>query len=1467
MTETPSTPEPENTPEHEAATSEEQAPAERAKKRRRKRSLLRTVAVFTGIGIGALVGVGVIALVGGRYYLLSDAGRGLVTSFIAGKKIGRYGAIKVEGVKGDLFDDFTIDKITVTDINGAWLTAEDVRVDWSFWPLVMRRFHADEITAKSINVLRRPVLEPPTEPSGPMPISVDIDKFATDIHLMEDFSKEYGHWRLSGDANIPRNGAKKANVDARSLSRPGDFLKLAATFSDKPEELRLNLQAQEAMGGPLAGAMGYSPDVPFSAVAVVDGNRADIVMKTGNFTPLSVKGRFAEEGSRLSGYMDFSGSDLLAPFIDRIGRTARIGFAAFPDKQREGVQNIGWRLIADNIQSSASGSVLTKGGMKAENIALEVATPSLSRLAGMKLADATSFKGVFSGDASEFSLKGDLAAENAEVTEYRMARLAGPVELSATRGEYNLQGQLRAAGASTDGMIGGLLGSAPSLDVSLSMLKDGAILLRKIDLQGQAASLTGSGGRNLAGGLKFDGDIALKDLSRLSPKAKGAFNARISANSPRARAPWSLSLDGTGNRIKTGFAEADRLLGDRPKLKLSGSLNQGVLSVTQGRLDGDKNTFVNAMGQFNNGNLALKLNWNAAGEFLIGPISIPESIRGSGALTGSLNYPVVNLRSDFKQIRLADNVSLDNAMLAVNYSKRPHANQTNGFVDLRGTMGGHPAYARSFYSFIPDGIRLSDLNVNAGGVRAAGSVTLTGSTPSRANLRVSARPGALVQSGWLDGTVKLVENEPSAINIRGRNLRIAGVNIPINTVDVAGTGSLERLELTTLNIGIGGALPVQYNGSLIYENAGDQHSFYPVGTVALRGQTLRAAAPSYVRINKDRVYADLPLTNATGARVVHLTAKDGARSGFGYDRHSWHLHADLNGLPISLLVPDMRGNISGEVLVGDAGQYLSGTTRGLKLDNLATSDAEGSNATSVDLNVQATLDANDLKLLVNSPLLNNAGSTPNASNLDVTVPVTNTGSLFGLGVNMDGPLSGMVRTNGQIGPLWNLFDGLDRKMSGRLTTALTISGTPKAPSIDGAIHLRDGTFEDVATGALIRKLNLDAHASNNGVSVQHLSGNDFSQGTLCGYGYVALRPGYRQTRVESELPPCEGWQADNARNARISSGGLTVDLNNFRIVRSETATVVASGKINALHNGSVINLTGRLDVNSAEISPTFPPSTGITRMDVVEYNRPAHLPPLQRAAARPTSGNGQSNASGFSDLGRTPVRLNVNLNAESIMVRGRGLDLMLSSNASIQGSLTSPRLNGRAEVVRGTYEFGGKRFSFDPSGYATLDTSPERIRLNLSARREDADITAVINVTGTAAMPRIELTSEPELPQDEILARVLFGRSVTQLSAIEAAQLASSVASLAGGGGLDVLGGLRQLAQLDSLSFSGDGTDLMISGGRRIGKNLFLEVQSGGRNGPAINVEWQVRNNVAVTSTMEGDGDAIISVRWRKPSN
>jgi translocation and assembly module TamB len=104
----------------------------------------------------------------------------------------------------------------------------------------------------------------------------------------------------------------------------------------------------------------------------------------------------------------------------------------------------------------------------------------------------------------------------------------------------------------------------------------------------------------------------------------------------------------------------------------------------------------------------------------------------------------------------------------------------------------------------------------------------------------------------------------------------------------------------------------------------------------------------------------------------------------------------------------------------------------------------------------------------------------------------------------------------------------------------------------------------------------------------------------------------------------------------------------------------------------------------------------------------------------------------------------------------------------------------------GDYDFAGKRFEFDPRERGLPLDPAEQVRLDLIATREDPSLTASVRIKGTAAKPDITLTSTPSLPNDEVLSQVLFGRSASQLSPLEAAQLASALSSLAGGGGFDV---------------------------------------------------------------------------------
>jgi translocation and assembly module TamB len=89
-------------------------------------------------------------------------------------------------------------------------------------------------------------------------------------------------------------------------------------------------------------------------------------------------------------------------------------------------------------------------------------------------------------------------------------------------------------------------------------------------------------------------------------------------------------------------------------------------------------------------------------------------------------------------------------------------------------------------------------------------------------------------------------------------------------------------------------------------------------------------------------------------------------------------------------------------------------------------------------------------------------------------------------------------------------------------------------------------------------------------------------------------------------------------------------------------------------------------------------------------------------------------------------------------------------------------------LTRGTITFDGS---------AKLDPV-----LDIVAEASTADITAQVNLGGFASAPTITLTSTPVVPQDEILARVLFNKGVSQITAGEGLQLAAAAATLAGGG-------------------------------------------------------------------------------------
>ena len=84
-----------------------------------------------------VISVGLVLLVAAalslvRYGAITPQGRLFVEARANGLKIGRMGRLKIEGVGGDIWRDFTVRRLTVIDEKGVWLDAQDLRVQWRY---------------------------------------------------------------------------------------------------------------------------------------------------------------------------------------------------------------------------------------------------------------------------------------------------------------------------------------------------------------------------------------------------------------------------------------------------------------------------------------------------------------------------------------------------------------------------------------------------------------------------------------------------------------------------------------------------------------------------------------------------------------------------------------------------------------------------------------------------------------------------------------------------------------------------------------------------------------------------------------------------------------------------------------------------------------------------------------------------------------------------------------------------------------------------------------------------------------------------------------------------------------------------------------------------------------------------------------------------------------------------------------
>jgi translocation and assembly module TamB len=234
-----------------------------------------------------------------------------------------------------------------------------------------------------------------------------------------------------------------------------------------------------------------------------------------------------------------------------------------------------------------------------------------------------------------------------------------------------------------------------------------------------------------------------------------------------------------------------------------------------------------------------------------------------------------------------------------------------------------------------------------------------------------------------------------------------------------------------------------------------------------------------------------------------------------------------------------------------------------------------------------------------------------------------------------------------------------------------------------------------------------------------------------------------------------------------------------------------------------------------------------------------------------------------------PWKLNLKIAGNDVRVTGLGIDSRWSTNLQVGGLADEPRFTGTAELVQGNYDFAGRVFRLDHGTIRFRGESPPNPLLDIHAEATLQGLNADVSVRGTGLKPEITFASTPPLPQDELLSRILFGTSITNLSAPEALQLASAVAALqSGSGSLDPINKLRKAIGLDRLRVVpadiATGQKTAIGAGKYITRKLFVEVVTDGQGYSATRVEYQMTRWLSLLSTVSTIGRSSASVRVSK---
>tara|TARA_R110002020_G_scaffold400596_4_gene610703 strand:- start:19332 stop:23483 length:4152 start_codon:yes stop_codon:yes gene_type:complete len=1338
--------------------------------------------------------------------------------------------VQIAGFQGALSSQASFDRMTIADADGVWLTIEDVVLNWNRSALLRGRLEVTELSAARIDLPRLPAGEEQTLPDAEatpftlptlpdLPVAINIQAVTiAEVNLGAPVAGEAVQLALQANALLNDEGLDAEFTSQRTDGKRGAF-DLTATIARGEGALDVLLSLDEAEDG-LVSKLLNIPDRPSVNLTVrADGTLDDVT------TDINI---------------DTDGQERLAGQVQVVTQ----GDAGNPDRRI--IADIGGDITAvivpqyrdffgPDVRLTADALIEAGGGIAVDAFDLDAAAVDLSgrvRLSEEKWPSFIDIEGTVAQPGEGAVL---LPGAGGATVQHLLLNVDYDVENGdAYNAVFNVKGlktdqaEVAQTILRSTGTLTGALGNIGQLLGTLNFSAQGVALADAALSEALGTEINGTTEINFVEdqplritNLDLQGsDYSLKGnivFNGLGEGLETAVDATLAATDlSRFSALAGRELDGATSLSVQGSVTP---LGGAFDLQASGvaeDIKTGIAqadALLEGRTDVSLTAIRNQNGTFLRdlelNNPALRFTGAAELSSSSSRVDIDLLLRDIATVAPQYEGPVT-LTGVATENGAGWNVDVD----------------ADGPYDVALTLDGvatGPDAALEFAARVPD------LSQFAEGV--------TGPLNADGSLRQTPE-------GWL---LQTDADGPFDATARINGLLTPGLNLGFK---------LAVPQVSAIAPQVSG--PVRATGRLRQTDSGFQIQTDASGpynaTVAVNGALTPALDISF-DLSVPNVQPLVPQVNGPLRATGQLRQTD---QGFMIDTSAtgpYGARALVEGLAtgpdmsldFNVSLPDVAPLAPGVNGPFAATGNLRQTPSGLAVDTDASgpynsrASVEGV-VTGDNAAVDFTVAVPNLARIVpnlNGPLNvdGNAAKSPQGWRIDTSArgPAGTQGTVAGL-VGNNGQLDMAIKANVPLGLAGPFI--APRNLQGQANVDLVLRGPAGLGALSGTIQTSGANLTAPNLRVALEGINATIRLANSRANID-LSANASGGGSLAVNGGVGLTGGY---------------PAD-----------VNIALNSIVLSDPRLYRTTVSG---ALRFAGPVTRGATLagDITIGETNVTVP-STGLTSI--------GDIPPITHVGA--TAENRATRArAGLLDEGAATdpvpggagagmgIGLNINVNAPGrIFVRGRGLDAELGGSLQITGDTNNIISAGRFELVRGRLDILGKRFDLEEGSAQFQGDLIPYIRFVSTTSTQSGSVSVIVE--GPADDPEVSFASNPPGPQDEVLAQLLFGRNIAEISAFQALQLANAVAVLAGRGGNGLIGNLRDNFGLDDLDVTTtDEGETALRVGKYISDNIYTDVTAASDGTGEVSLNIDITSDLVGKATLGSDGDSSIGVFFER---